>query len=72
MLLKGRKRKPSRNGDNMDISKPLPGSGRMYPNREDNYRHARDHSVEKFGNDIEMTSHRYEDMVPRTQPRTMV
>ncbi|OAQ65810.1 extracellular membrane protein, CFEM domain-containing protein [Pochonia chlamydosporia 170] len=72
MLLKGRKRKPNQTGDNMDISRPLPGSGRMYPERSRAYRHERDHSLEKFGNDLEITSHRYEDMVPRTQPRTLV
>ncbi|GAB0135253.1 hypothetical protein EsDP_00003598 [Epichloe bromicola] len=72
MLLKGRKKKATRNPENMDISKPLPGSGRMYPNREDNYRARRDASFEKYGPDIEMTANRYEDMLPRTQPRTMV
>lgn len=64
LLLRNRRRKPRQS---MEISKPLPGSGRMYPPRD------RDHSsFEKYGNDIEMTSNRYEDMVPRTQPRTMV
>ncbi|KND88905.1 hypothetical protein TOPH_06392 [Tolypocladium ophioglossoides CBS 100239] len=64
LLLRNRKRKPRQS---IEISKPLPGSGRTYPPRD------RDHgSFEKYGNDIEMTSNRYEDMVPRTQPRTMV
>ncbi|QPG98166.1 hypothetical protein C2857_007327 [Epichloe festucae Fl1] len=72
MLLKGRKKKATRKPENMDISKPLPGSGRMYPKREDNYRARRDASFEKYGPDIEMTANRYEDMLPRTQPRTMV
>ncbi|KAF4595287.1 Extracellular membrane protein, CFEM domain protein [Ophiocordyceps camponoti-floridani] len=61
-LLRGRKQKPRHS---IEISKPLPGSGRAYAGRERN-------SFEKQGNDIEMTSHRYEDMVPRQQPRTMV
>ncbi|KAJ6782660.1 hypothetical protein PWT90_00213 [Aphanocladium album] len=51
----------------MEISKPLPGSGRTYPARDRD----RD-SFDKYGNDIEMTSNRYEDMVPSQQPRTMV
>ncbi|PFH62976.1 hypothetical protein XA68_10727 [Ophiocordyceps unilateralis] len=62
LMLRGRKQKPRQS---MEISKPLPGSGRAYAGRERN-------SFEKHGNDIEMTSHRYEDMVPRQQPRTMV
>lgn len=72
MLLKGRKSKAGRHPDNMEISKPLPGSGRMYPNRENNHRGGRDGSLEKYGHDIEMMTNRYEDMVPRTQPRTLV
>ncbi|EFY93003.1 hypothetical protein MAC_00786 [Metarhizium acridum CQMa 102] len=72
MLLKARRRKPGRHGHNKDISKPLPGPDRMYAQRDTNFRRDRDHSMEKFGNDLEMTSHRYEDMVPRTQPRTLV
>ncbi|EFY96335.1 CFEM domain protein [Metarhizium robertsii] len=72
MLLKARRRKPGRNGHNRDISKPLPGPDRMYAHRNTSFRRNRDHSMEKFGNDLEMTSHRYEDMVPRTQPRTLV
>ncbi|PHH85704.1 hypothetical protein CDD83_49 [Cordyceps sp. RAO-2017] len=62
LLLRGRKRKPR---PSMEISKPLPGSGRTYGGRGAN-------SFEKYGNDIEMTTNRYEDMVPRQQPRTMV
>lgn len=54
----------------MEISKPLPGSGLTYPAREDRERN-RD-SYDKYGNDIEMTANRYEDMVPSQQPRTMV
>ncbi|KAJ2982761.1 hypothetical protein NQ176_g1178 [Zarea fungicola] len=52
----------------LDISKPLPGSGRTYPARD----HRDRDSFDKYGNDIEMTSNRYEDMVPSQQPRTMV
>ncbi|PHH71725.1 hypothetical protein CDD82_6352 [Ophiocordyceps australis] len=63
LFMRNRKREPRESGD---ISKPLPGSGRTYPpSREPG-------SIEKYGNDIEMTSNRYEDMVPRQQPRTMV
>ncbi|KZZ94341.1 hypothetical protein AAL_05308 [Moelleriella libera RCEF 2490] len=72
MLLRGRRNNRHRNPDQMEISKPLPGSGRMYATREDQYRGGRDASMEKYGHEIEMTSHRYEDMIPRTQPRTMV
>ncbi|XWW95975.1 hypothetical protein V2A60_003945 [Cordyceps javanica] len=54
----------------MDISKPLPGSGRTYPVRDEGER--KHDSYGKYGNDIEMTSNRYEDMVPSQQPRTMV
>ncbi|PHH67397.1 hypothetical protein CDD81_5 [Ophiocordyceps australis] len=62
-FMRNRKQEPRESGD---ISKPLPGSGRAYPpSREPG-------SLEKYGNDIEMTSNRYEDMVPRQQPRTMV
>ncbi|PNY29569.1 Uncharacterized protein TCAP_00514 [Tolypocladium capitatum] len=63
LLLRNRSRTPPR--QSMEISKPLPGSGRGYL--------PRDHgSFEKYGDDIEMTSNRYEDMVPRTLPRTML
>ncbi|KAG5960374.1 hypothetical protein E4U58_004669 [Claviceps cyperi] len=71
-LMKGRTKKPGRNADRVAISKPMPAAGRTYPNREDQYRGGRDGSFEKYGPDIEMTANRYEDMVPRTQPRTMV
>ncbi|CCE31747.1 uncharacterized protein CPUR_05602 [Claviceps purpurea 20.1] len=71
-LMKGRNKKPGRNADRVAISKPMPAAGRSYPNREDQYRGGRDGSFEKYGPDIEMTANRYEDMVPRTQPRTMV
>ncbi|KAG6014449.1 hypothetical protein E4U54_005291 [Claviceps lovelessii] len=71
-LMKGRKKNTGRDTDKIAISKPMPGSGRTYPSREDQYRAGRDASLEKFGPDIEMTANRYEDMVPRTQPRTMV
>ncbi|ODA83126.1 hypothetical protein RJ55_01635 [Drechmeria coniospora] len=53
-----------------ELFKPLPGSGRL-PGTSRVY--GREHgSFEKNGNDIELSSNRYEDMVPRTQPRTMV
>ncbi|KAG5982762.1 hypothetical protein E4U55_001414 [Claviceps digitariae] len=71
-LMKGRKKNTGRRGDKIEISKPMPGAGRSYPGREDQYRAGRDVSFEKYGPDIEMTANRYEDMVPRTQPRTMV
>lgn len=74
LLLRNRRR--NRDAGHMEISKPLPGSGRYnnssrHATHSDNYSR-RDNSIEKFGADIEMTSQRYEDMVPRTQPRTMV
>ncbi|KAM0744782.1 hypothetical protein ACQRIT_000166 [Beauveria bassiana] len=54
----------------IEISKPLPGSGPTYPTRDERDRD-RD-SYDKYGHDIEMTSHRYEDMIPSQQPRNMV
>lgn len=51
----------------MEISKPLPGSGRTYPTHD----HDRD-SFDKYATDIAMTSNRYEDMSTGQQPRTMV
>ncbi|KAG5920235.1 hypothetical protein E4U42_006266 [Claviceps africana] len=72
-LMKGRKGNTGHDADKIDISKPMPGSGRTYTTREDQYRAGRDTSLEKYGRgDIEMTANRYEDMVPRTQPRTLV
>lgn len=62
LLLRSRKRKPRQS---MDISKPLPGSGRTYAGHDP-------HLFEKYGNDIEMTTQRYEDMVPQQQSRTLV
>ncbi len=64
-LLKKRKRTAPR--QSMEISKPLPGSGRTYPTHD----HERD-SFDKYANDIEMTSNRYDDMSTGQQPRTMV
>ncbi|KAH0491516.1 hypothetical protein TgHK011_002944 [Trichoderma gracile] len=55
-FLKGR----SRTHDSFDISQPPPSSG-----------HGQG-AFEKYSNDIEMVSNRYEDMVPRQQPRAMV
>ncbi|KAL6854683.1 hypothetical protein J3F83DRAFT_764369 [Trichoderma novae-zelandiae] len=50
----------SRAHDSFDISQPPPSSG-----------HGQG-AFEKYSNDIEMVSNRYEDMVPRQQPRAMV
>ncbi|KAJ3511007.1 hypothetical protein NM208_g15471 [Fusarium decemcellulare] len=51
---------------NAAISHPMPGGGR-------NYASADQGSIgEKHGYDLEMMSHRYEDMLPRQKPRTMV
>ncbi|KYK58037.1 hypothetical protein DCS_05050 [Drechmeria coniospora] len=67
LLLRNRKRKSTQTSE---LFKPLPGSGRL-PGTSRVY--GREHgSFEKNGNDIELSSNRYEDMVPRTQPRTMV
>jgi len=65
LLLKKRRRQAPR--QSMEISKPLPGSGRTYPAHDND----RD-SFDKYANDIEMTSNRYEDMSMGQQPRTMV
>ncbi|GJN76155.1 hypothetical protein PCL_06613 [Purpureocillium lilacinum] len=64
LLLRNRKRRPSQH-PHFEISKPLPGAGRTYASPDHG-------SFEKYHNDIELSSNRYEDMVPRTQPRTMV
>ncbi|KAM3504503.1 hypothetical protein MY10362_003509 [Beauveria mimosiformis] len=68
-LLRNRKKQAAPR-HSIEISKPLPGSGPTYPTRDDRERD-RD-SYDKFGHDIEMTSHRYEDMIPSQQPRNMV
>lgn len=71
-MLKKRKNKAAPR-QSMDISKPLPGSGRTYPTRDQQHHdHGRDSYEHKYDNDIEMTSNRYEDMVESQQPRTMV
>lgn len=50
----------------MEISKPMPADGTgMYTGRRDPF-------AEKRGEVIEMTSNRYEDMLPRQEPRTVV
>ncbi|KAI8718615.1 hypothetical protein NCS52_00640800 [Fusarium sp. LHS14.1] len=51
---------------NTAISHPMPAAGSNY--------HSADQGsiVEKGGYDLEMMSHRYEDMLPRQKPRTMV
>ncbi|KAK8149196.1 hypothetical protein G3M48_007960 [Beauveria asiatica] len=68
-LLRNRKQQAAPR-HSIEISKPLPGSGPTYPTRDDRERD-RD-SYDKYGHDIEMTSHRYEDMIPSQQPRNMV
>ncbi|KAL7946617.1 hypothetical protein V8C42DRAFT_321215 [Trichoderma barbatum] len=50
----------SRTHDSFDISQPPPSSGQGQG------------AFEKYSNDIEMVSNRYEDMIPRQQPRAMV
>ncbi|KAL7932608.1 hypothetical protein V8C35DRAFT_306193 [Trichoderma chlorosporum] len=50
----------SRTHDSFDISQPPPSSGRGQG------------AFEKYSNDLELVSNRYEDMVPRQQPRAMV
>ncbi|OAA38014.1 hypothetical protein BBO_07394 [Beauveria brongniartii RCEF 3172] len=68
-LLRNRKKQAAPR-HSIEISKPLPGSGPTYPTRDGPERD-RD-SYDKYGHDIEMTSHRYEDMIPSQQPRNMV
>ncbi|KAK0732980.1 hypothetical protein B0T26DRAFT_2343 [Lasiosphaeria miniovina] len=48
------------------ISDPLPGSGRSYAH-DPHYQHH-----ENGAGELEMKSHRYEDMLPRQKPRHMV
>ncbi|EHK25064.1 uncharacterized protein TRIVIDRAFT_61772 [Trichoderma virens Gv29-8] len=50
----------SRTHDSFDISQPPPSSGRGQG------------AFEKYSNDLELVSNRYEDMIPRQQPRAMV
>ncbi|KGQ02970.1 hypothetical protein BBAD15_g11807 [Beauveria bassiana D1-5] len=68
-LLRNRKKQAAPR-HSIEISKPLPGSGPTYPTRDERDRD-RD-SYDKYGHDIEMTSHRYEDMISSQQPRNMV
>lgn len=64
-VYKNRKKTQKKPRQSMEISKPLPGSGRTYPDNHND----RD-SLDKY--DIEMSSNRYEDMAQGQQPRTMV
>ena len=64
-VFRNRKRGQQKAHQSMEISKPLPGSGRTYPVDERT-------SLDKYNNDIEMSSNRYEDMAQGQQPRTMV
>ena len=49
------------------ISEPLPGSGRSYAN---DHHHKQYQSASK--SELESNARRYEDMIPRQKPRTMV
>ncbi|KAI8669018.1 hypothetical protein NCS57_00715200 [Fusarium keratoplasticum] len=51
---------------NTAISHPMPAGGANYNSADQGS------IVEKNGYDLEMMSHRYEDMLPRQKPRTMV
>lgn len=66
ILLRKRKQKQQRGPQNHGISRPMPDIGRGYGSGDHGY------YMEKRGESIEMTSNRYEDMVPRQVPRTMV
>lgn len=50
----------------IEISKPMPADG------AGSYTGRRDPFAEKRGDVMEMQSNRYEDMLPRTEPRTVV
>jgi hypothetical protein len=67
LLLKNRRRKQKTTRDrNIDISRPMASPGRGMGSIDHE-------SFEKRGIDsIEMVSNRYEDMLPRQTPRTMV
>ncbi|KAL6866276.1 hypothetical protein ACO1O0_002383 [Amphichorda felina] len=71
LLLRNRKRKQQlasqANQARNNFPRPMPDSGRSYASV--------DHGPlpeKRGGESIELTSHRYEDMVPRATPRTMV
>ncbi len=67
-ILITRRQKKRRGDGNLpyQISEPLPGSGRTYAN---------DHHHRQYEagmSELELRSKRYEDMLPRQSPRTMV
>lgn len=67
-FLKNRRRQQGYQGHSQKsaVSQPLPGGGRGYDSRDSG-------SIrEKNTYDLELMSNRYEDMLPRQQPRTMV
>lgn len=68
IFLKSRRRKEElrRRGQSVEITQPFPGGGRPFPSADNS-------SIrEKNNYDLELMSHRYEDMVPRQVPRNMV
>jgi len=66
LITRRHKRKADRPG-HYQISDPLPGSGRSYAN---DHHHKQYQPASK--SELESKSRRYEDMVPRQKPRTMV
>lgn len=67
VFLKARRRKElRRRGQSVEITQPLPGVGPSFPPADNG-------SIrEKNNYDLEIMSHRYEDMIPRQVPRNMV
>jgi len=65
LITRRHKNKSDPNGG-FQISEPLPGSGRSYANDH----HHKQYRASKT--ELESNARRYEDMVPRQKPRTMV
>ncbi|KLU83725.1 hypothetical protein MAPG_02776 [Magnaporthiopsis poae ATCC 64411] len=67
-LHKRNKRRPAADGNDygLNISQPMPGSGRSYAGDHHNEKYEMSSSLDDF------KSRRYEDMLPRQTPRTMV
>ncbi|KEZ40602.1 hypothetical protein SAPIO_CDS8517 [Scedosporium apiospermum] len=68
LLLRRRRAKNGRrlNSSGYSISGPMPGSGRDYADSHSDF------GKEHNGSELEMTSRRYEDMLPRAQPASVI
>ena len=63
----------ARRNNMIEISGPLPGGGRQYANEEGKYGSATTIGARKsYSSELEHHARPYEEMVPHTQPRTMI